>query len=215
MYEIKGIFALSDTILEFNDDYKITLFSRANMDTIDVGYPNKSTGFYSFLVKGDEYRILYEGLAYLSDSVDLDLYEDHPTDEAVIDMTLDPDPYYIPETDEEVEKLDFSQVQVIEAIDSSILVTDVIVQDVSDSDSSNVDVLYYTVQVMALHNPVDVSFFTNTEVRVLYNADDKFYRYTTGQFNTKDEAYRKREHLIKLGYPEEIFVKTVVRVIQE
>ncbi|MDX2414934.1 MAG: hypothetical protein QNK33_07060, partial [Bacteroidales bacterium] len=215
MYEIKGIFALSDTTLEFNDDFKITLSSKSSMDTVDVAYPNKTTGFYSFLVKGDEYNILYEGLAYLSDSVELAIYEDHPSDEQVIDMTLYPDPYYIPETDEEVELLDFSQVQLIEAIDSSILITNVIVQDVSDSDSSNVDVLYYTVQVMALYNPVDASFFRDTEVAVLYNAADKFYRYTTGQFDTKAEAYRKREHLIKLGYPEDIFVKTVVRGIQE
>jgi len=214
-FEIKGLYALSDTILEFDDDYRIILYSKNTMDTVDVAYPNKSTGFYSFFVKGDEYKILYEGLAYLSDSVDLNLYEDHPTNEEVIDMTLDPDPYYIPESEEEVELLDFSQVQVVAAIDSSILVTDVIVQDVSDSDSTNLNVLYYTVQVMALHNPVDVSFFRNTEVVVLYNSDDKFYRYTTGQFETKDEAYRKREHLIRLGYPEDIFVKTVVGRSQE
>ncbi|MEZ4999421.1 MAG: hypothetical protein R2727_01640 [Bacteroidales bacterium] len=79
----------------------------------------------------------------------------------------------------------------------------------SDSDSTNTDVLYYTVQLMALHNPVDVTFFRNAEVTVLYNADDLFYRYTTGKFFTKEEAYIRREELIRIGYPEEIFVKTV------
>lgn len=215
LFEIKGIVSLSDTVVEFNDNYKISLLSTISMDTIDVGYPNKSTGYYSFSVGGDEYKILYEGIGYLSDSINLALYEDHPTNEEQINITLEPDPYYIPESDKEVEFLDFSQVQVISEIDSSILVTNVIVQDVSDSDSTNVDVLYYTVQVMALHNPVDISFFRDTEVNVLYSDNDKFYRYTTGQFQTKKEAYLKREYLIKIGYPEEIFVKTVVRVIQE
>lgn len=214
MFEIKGIVSLSDTVVEFTDDFRISIFSTVSNDTIDVGYPNKSTGFYSFFVKGDEYKLLYEGIGYLSDSVDLALYEDHPDDEELINITLEPDDNYIPIT-ESFEKLDYSQVQVIESIDSSILVTDVIVRDVSASDSSNVDVLYYTVQVMALLNPVDVSFFRNTEVAVLYNANDKFYRYTTGQFNTKEEAYSRRDRLVQLGYPEEIFIKTVFRGNQQ
>jgi len=214
MFEIKGIVSLSDTLLEFTDDFRINLLNTAAEDTIDVGYPNKSTGFYSFFVKGDEYRLIYEGKGYLTDTVDIALYEDHPDDEEVIDVTLEPDENYI-EIPEIVEKLDYSQVQVVEAIDSSILVTNLIVKDVSDSDSTNVDVLYYTVQVMALYNPVDVSFFRNTDVTVLYNSDDRFYRYTTGQFNNKEDAYRRRDQLIQLGYPEEIFVKTVFRGLQE
>ncbi len=214
IFEIKGIVTLSDTILEFTDDFKVTLFSLSSGDTVDVSYPNKSTGFYSLLVKGDEYKLLFEGTGYLQDTVNVTLYEDHPDDEEVINMTLEPDENYEP-IPEIVEKLDYSQIQVIEAIDSSILVTNLIVRDVSDSDSTNVDVLYYTVQVMALYNPVDVSFFRNTEVAVLYNSDDKFYRYTTGKFETKEEAYKRRERLITLGYPEEIFVKTVFMGNQE
>lgn len=213
-FEIKGTVTLSDTIIEFSDDFKVLLFSSATGDTIDVSYPNKSTGFYSFLVGGSEYKLEFIGIGYLSDTVNIALYEDHPDDEEVINMTLEPDENYEP-VPEIVEKMDYSQVQVIEAIDSSILVTDVIVRDVSDSDSTNVDVLYYTVQVMALYNPVDVTFFRNIEVAVLYNSDDRFYRYTTGQFNTKEEAYIRRDRLIQLGYPEEIFVKTVFRGNQE
>lgn len=208
VFEIKGTVSLSDTILEFTDDFKVLLFTSSSTDTIDVSYPNKSTGFYSFLVKGDEYKLEFTGIGYLSDTVNLALYEDHPDDEEVINITLEPDENYEP-IPEVFEKLDYSQVQLIEEIDSSILVTNLIVRDVSDSDSTNVDVLYYTVQVMALYNPVDVSFFRNTEVTVLYNSDDKFYRYTTGKFITKEEAYRRRDRLIQLGYPEEIFVKTV------
>jgi hypothetical protein len=63
---------------------------------------------------------------------------------------------------------------------------------------------------MALHNPVDVSYFKYiTDMKVLYNDQDKFYRYTTGKFATKEEASVKRAELISKGYPEEIFIKKV------
>jgi len=46
---------------------------------------------------------------------------------------------------------------------------------------------------------------------VMYNEKDKFYRYTTGQFRTKDEAGNWRHELIRRGYPNEIFIKKVLR----
>ena len=209
-FEIKGTLSLSDTIIEFNDDYRVILYSKTAGDTIDIGYPNKSTGLYSFMVEPDEYSLIYEGPAYLSVKEEITIYEDQPSKEEIIDITLEPDENYVPEI---IEKIDFSKVQYIDAIDSSILVTDVIVRDVSDSDSININVLYYTVQLMALYNPVDVSFFKHADVTVVYNEDDKFYRYTTGMFQTKDEAYKRRDELIRLGYPDDLFVKTVFRVI--
>ncbi len=210
-FEIKGIVSLSDTVVKFNDDYRIILYSMTKEDTLDIGYPNESTGFYSFMVNPDEYRITYDGVAYLPVEKNVTLTEDHPAREEVINVTLEPDTNYIPKLPRRFEKLDFSQVQVIDAIDSSILVTDVVVRDVSDSDSTNIDVLYYTIQLMALYNPVDVTFFRDTDVTVVYNEEDQFYRYTTGRFETKEEAYRRRDELIDSGYPEEIFVKTVFR----
>jgi hypothetical protein len=63
---------------------------------------------------------------------------------------------------------------------------------------------------MALHNPVDVSYFKYiTDMKVLYSDQDKFYRYTTGRFVTKEEASVRRAELIHKGYPEEIFIKKV------
>jgi len=73
------------------------------------------------------------------------------------------------------------------------------------------DVLYYTVQVMALYNPVDPAYFEYAEISVFYNMDDRFYRYTTGKFNTKASAYEEKERLLRLGYPDDIFVKKVYR----
>jgi hypothetical protein len=46
-------------------------------------------------------------------------------------------------------------------------------------------------------------------MRVMYNDADKFYRYTTGRFATREEATALRSELIRKGYPEEIFIKKV------
>lgn len=84
------------------------------------------------------------------------------------------------------------------------------VSDVGDNTIKDSDILYYTLQVIALHNPVDVSFFKYiTDMKVLYNDLDKFYRYTTGKFLTREEAFTWRLELIRKGYPEEIFLKKV------
>jgi len=97
-------------------------------------------------------------------------------------------------------------------VDSSTLITDLVIRDVRDTDQEiDPDVLYYTVQVMALYNPVDPAYFEYAEISVFYNMDDRFYRYTTGKFNTKASAYEEKERLLRLGYPDDIFVKKVYR----
>jgi hypothetical protein len=81
---------------------------------------------------------------------------------------------------------------------------------VSDLNIKDSDVLYYTVQVMALHNPVDVTYFKYiTDIKVMYNKTDNFYLYTAGKFPTREEAFSFRLELIRKGYPEEIFIKKV------
>lgn len=100
----------------------------------------------------------------------------------------------------------------LSVIDSSMLITNLIVKDVLDTDEEiDPEVLYYTVQVMALYNPVDPAYFEYAEISVFYNRNDKFYRYTTGRFNTKAEAYAEQARLLRLGYPNDIFVKKVYR----
>ena len=65
---------------------------------------------------------------------------------------------------------------------------------------------------MALHNPVDVSYFKYIDdMKVMYNDEDKFYRYTTGQFSTREEADTRRAELRTKGYPDDIFIKKVSR----
>lgn len=97
-------------------------------------------------------------------------------------------------------------------VDTSLLITNLTLRDVSDSDEEmDPDVLYYTVQVMALYNPADPDYFQYAEISVFYDDEDRFYRYTTGQFNTKVAAYEELNRLLRLGYPKDIFVKKVYR----
>lgn len=98
------------------------------------------------------------------------------------------------------------------SIDSTLLVTNLVVRDVRDTDAEiDPEVLYYTVQVMALYNPVDPDYFEYADIVVFYNRDDRFYRYTTGTFDLKSDAYAEKERLLRLGYPDDIFVKKVYR----
>jgi len=95
-------------------------------------------------------------------------------------------------------------------IDTSLLAMNFNVNDISDKNINDSDILYYTVQVIALHNPVDVSYFKHiNDMIVMYNDNDKFYRYTTGKLSTREEAYALRLELIQKGYPDEIFIKKV------
>ncbi|MBS0011172.1 MAG: PD40 domain-containing protein [Bacteroidales bacterium] len=216
VFKILGHLSLSDTLIDFNDDFRIILVSNVSGDTIDVAYPNMSSGYYSFVVKPDEYALTYQGLGYLSEKEEITIAADHPRKEEYISVTLRPDSNYIPVISAETYRmLDYSQVRIIDQIDSSILVTDVRVKDVTDSDTTDSDVLYYAVQLMALHNPVDVSFFEHADVTVAYNDEDKFYRYLTGRFTEKEQAYRRMFQLIRMGYPDDLFVKTVYREDKE
>jgi hypothetical protein len=45
----------------------------------------------------------------------------------------------------------------------------------------------------------------------MYNDVDKFYRYTTGRFATREEAVARKAELRQKGYPEDIFIKKVSR----
>jgi hypothetical protein len=87
-----------------------------------------------------------------------------------------------------------------------------VIRDVRDTDEEvDPEVLYYTVQVMALYNPVDPAYFQYADIAVFYNRQDKFYRYVTGRFDTKPKAYAEVARLLRLGYPNDIFVKKVYR----
>jgi hypothetical protein len=217
-FEIKGTFSLSDTIVNFDKNYKIFLLDNPSGDTVDVGYPNKYSGLYNFVVDPGSFKITYSGPGYFSQTIDTTIMQDNPVLVVTIDVRLlrdstyvrAPIPVKIPEQPIIYEKLNLSNIPTVANIDSSILVMNMKVNDVTDINIKDSDVLYYTVQVMALHNPVDVSYFKYiTDMKVLYNDKDKFYRYMTGKYKTREEAVTRRAELIRKGYPEEIFTKKV------
>jgi hypothetical protein len=210
--EIRGKFSLQDASITFDDKYSIHLLNKESGDTIDVGYPNKYTGLYSFNVNPGLFKLIYVGYGYLTQTIDTAIIPDNPELAITIDVTLKKDTSVIdiPNPPIVYEKINLKDIPVVSAIDSSILIKNMNVNDLNDSNVKESDVLYYTVQVMALYNPVDISYFKRiTDMKVMFNDADKFYRYMTGKCTTRDEAAALRLELIRKGYPEEIFIKKI------
>lgn len=207
--EINGKISLSDTILTFDDSFKIHLIDRESGDTIDVAYPNKFSGLYSFFAVPGEYRMVYTGNGYFSQVIDTTIIEENLNEPLNIDVILLRD-ISSRRGNFVYDKINLSEIPKVAEIDPSILIKNLNVTDVNDDKVSESDFLYYTVQVMALYNPVDVSYFKYiTDIRVMYNEQDKFYRYTTGTFQNKEEAYALKAELIRKGYPDDLFIKKV------
>ena len=216
-YEIKGI--LNPTDITTNLTKNIHLFNRTTGDTLDIGYSNKYTGLYSFSVLPGKFRLVYSARGYFSQTIDTTIITDNPTPGINLDVTLKMDSSYlkpvlpikkiVPDTIIYA-KINLAIIPTVSAIDSNILIKNMHVNDVSDKNVNDSDILYFTVQVIALHNSIDVSYFKYiTDMSVLYNDSDKFYRYTSGKFPNREEAFKWRLELIRKGYPEEIFIKKV------
>jgi hypothetical protein len=211
-FEIKGKFSLRDTIVTFDKNYSIDLLNKTTGDTLDVGFPNKYTGLYNFIVAPGEFRIYYKGYGYKTQKIDTAILQDNPNLFISIDVSLERDTAVKKIIPQPVvyDKINLALIPTIASVDTSTLIRNLNVSDVSDVNIKDADVLYYTVQVMALHKPVDVTYFKYiSDMKVLYNDADKFYRYTTGRFPTREEAYSLRLELIRKGYPEETFIKKV------
>jgi hypothetical protein len=211
LFEIKGRFSLRDTIVTFDKNYSIHLINKTTGDTLDVGFPNKFTGLYSFTVSPGKFRLFYRGYGYLTQTIDTSIMQDNPTMALNIDVSLERD-RNVKRINKPVvyEKIDLALIPTITSVDTSSLIRNFKVSDVGDLNVKDSEVLYYTVQVMALYNPVDISYFKYiSDMKVMYNDIDKFYRYITGKFPTRDDAILLRLELIRKGYPEEIFIKKV------
>jgi hypothetical protein len=206
--EINGKISLSDTVLTFDDSFKIHLIDKTTGDTSDVAYPNKYSGQYSFFALPGDYRIIYTGSGYFSHTIDTLLSQDNLNQPVNLDVVLQRDINSPRGT--VYAKINLNQIPRVAEVDPNILIRDLNVTDVNDENVRESDILYYTVQVMALYNPVDVSYFKYiNDIRVMYNENDKFYRYTTGMFKTKEEAYALKAELIRKGYPTDLFIKKV------
>jgi len=210
IYEITGTVRLNDTTFAAGKTYSIHVLNKTSGDTLYKGSPEKSTGKYDINVAPGMFKVVYSGDGYLPLYIDTTIVQDNPELIVNLDVTLIRDSSLIVPV--VYEKINLEKIPVVAAIDSSILITNMNVLDVGAAGSDDSNVLYFTVQVMALLNPVDVTYFKYiTDMRVMYNDVDKFYRYTTGRFDTREEATAWRLQLIKRGYPDQIFIKKVTR----
>lgn len=203
--EIRGMLTLEDTVISSVKDYPVYAVNKTKGDTVSISYP-KQEGNYSFVLSPGEYKLVFTGTGYLTQAFDKAILKDSSSSVIDLDVRLLKDP----EFNKVYDQIILTDIPQVESIDSSILVRNMNVNDIGDTNIEDTDVLYYTVQVIALHNPVDVSYFKYiANIVVLYNDNDKFYRYTTGHFATREEAYALRTELIRKGYPEEIFIKKI------
>ncbi len=211
IFELSGNYRLKDTIVKYDESNTIYLINKTSGDTLDTGYPDNQTGRYNFLVAPGKFRIVGTGPGYYPQSIDTSIALNQPSRTIILkDIILDKNPPVI------YEKLDLSNIPVVSAVDSSTIIRNLQVEDVTENDMLDTTILYYTVQVMALYNPVDISYFRYvSDIKVLYNAADLFFRYTTGIFKIKDEAYAHKSDLINKGYPDDLFVKKVTRLSGE
>ena len=192
-----------------SDDRKVIIIDRVSLDTLYAESPDIESGEFEFNVSPGLFQIDFVCPGYYSESVDTIIVADNPFKRLEFSTLLFKDTTVV-EKPEVYEKIDLANIPEVESIDFSILVKDMVVTDLKDKSVSDDDVLYYTVQVMALYKPVDVTYFKYVDdIKVIYNEDDKFYRYTTGNFENKVDANDYRKNLISMGYPTQIFVKKI------
>ena len=209
IYEIRGHLRSGDTTSAADDKYYVHIINRTSGETLYRTSPDRLTGLYSLTVAPGEFRIIFSGEGYLPSAIDTAITADLP------DMLLNLGEVVLMKdsslVEEEYERINLAGIPSVSTVDSSMLIRNLNVLNITEAPEEP-GVLYYTVQVMALHNPVDVSYFRYiADMKVMYNEKDKFYRYTTGQFRTKEEAGNWRRELVKRGYPNEIFIKKVLR----
>lgn len=203
-YDIKGTISLSDSLQKPDESFKVFLLNAESGDTLKTGFAVKDSGIYRFTVNPGKFRLIYTGINYIPQTIDTTLTKDTQAKVITLNVHLEKEPEPIT-----YDKIDLAKIPTITNVDTASLVTDV---KVVNDDANESDVLYYTVQVMALYNPVDISYFKYiNDMRVMYNELDKFYRYTTGRFATREEAVARKAELRQKGYPEDIFIKKVSR----
>jgi hypothetical protein len=187
----------------------VRMVDRITGDTLYRCTSDNNTGSYSLNVSPGLFRIFYSGKGYFSQSIDTLIIPGSAEMAMNIDISLVKDTASSIEP-VKYEKIDLQKIPVVAEVDTSLLIKNMNVNDEADKKVSESEILYFTVQVIALHKPVDATYFKYiNDIKIMYNDDDKFYRYTTGQYQSRDEAYSHRTDLIRKGYPKQIFVKKV------
>jgi Tol biopolymer transport system component len=210
-YRIKGTLSLSDTVVLFDSNYKIYLTEGNSGDTLSVRSPESYSGNYDFSIKPGRYKLIFSGAGYYEQNIDTTISADNPLSELYIDVKLKRDSTISRSVSAtEYEKISLKDIPIVDAVDSTRLVLNMNVTDDTELPDKEENILFYTVQVIALYNPVDVSYFKHIDdLKIMYNDKDRFYRYTTGEFLSREDAYKWKLDLISKGYPTDIFVKKV------
>ncbi len=204
-FEIKGVVTVDSLIAPSQMKViEIRLIDTLRGDTTDVGRPDLHSGWYLFRVHPGNYRLAAGGEGVLPKSEYVIIPEDAAAKEFFVDIPLKKDTSWVAPVMETPlpSSATFTS-------DSLQIITDVMVKNPDYVDTEGRKVLYYTVQIMALLKPVDVSYFKNIPGRVvILHGKDAFYRYTYGQFRTLSEAKKARLEIMRKGYPD-VFVKKV------
>jgi Tol biopolymer transport system component len=209
IYEIRGNLWLNDAALAAEKKYYILILNKISGETLHRTSPAKPSGSYSIMVAPGDYKIIYSGDGYFPQSIDTTIVKESRDLIISLNITLMRDSSLITP---EYGRINLAEIPEVVSVDSSTLIKNLKVLNVTDTAEDEPGLLYYTVQVMALYNPVDDNSFKRIpDIKVMYNERDKFYRYTTGQFKTREEARAYRLELIRKGYPNEIFIKKVLR----
>lgn len=207
--DLKGVVNLSDTVLIFDEFYKVSITDKETGKILGAVTPEPYSGAYSFNIKPGNYRLTFTGTGYLSQDIDTIIPPGFPDYEVKFDVTLRRDLSAARPKKKIYEKINFDNIPTVDNVDSALLAKNMNVNDVTDVIAGE-EVLFYTVQVIALYNPVDISYFRHiNNIRIIYNEKDKFFRYTTGEYATKEEANRRKLELISKGYPTDLWVKKV------
>ncbi|HHJ09655.1 MAG TPA: hypothetical protein ENK25_02035 [Bacteroidetes bacterium] len=202
LFDVMGIVRVNDSINPLlNSNVRIRIIDINSLDTTDIGVPAYNSGWYYFHIPAGTYRIDCNGKGILSFQDTLVITKEAPSLKIVRNINLAKDTSWTPEK-QRVQRSDTT------TSDTFKVVTNVMIKNPDYVDKQGRKVLYYTVQVMALLNPVDVSYFKNLQGVVILHGKDAFYRYTVGQFKTLKEAEKVKKRILKKGYLD-VFVKKV------
>jgi len=203
-----GHISLERSIDTIKSEQRISIVDGGSLDTLYNASTDSSFLEYSIDLPTKNFHANFLSTGYYPVSIDTIIGTGNEPDRNIFDIVLLRDTTIqksleIEPTDIPIASTDSDFIPLVEY---DPMVTDGIM-DLSVPDSS---ILYYTVQVMALHNPVDISYFRFVDdIRVSYDEIDRFYRYQSGRFVNKSEANVYRSRLINNGYPDQIFVKKI------
>ncbi len=199
---VNGKITVRDPGFTSFDSIRITVVDSTTSDIVLATFAENTTGNYSLELDLGSYSISYEGSGFQSQSLGFrnTLEDFKATSTYNIHLQGDFKPIII------------AEIPTVDSVAQEDMVTDVSISDVGASSPEDTEILYYTIQLMALINPVDVSYFHDRgfEGAEIFYGQDEFYRYVYGKFPTEEEAESVRQQIIQMGYAD-VFIKKVFR----